>query len=323
MSQLNLDWTLVFPVIGFLFAVVIITLGVGMNKLKIHLWTLGRWFGLPFFGGAVLISVALAGGSLASLNTWLAFAAASLVMAGGHSFNTYLDTVWTGLDSSIEEHSAEKVYTAGSVVISEGWASSKEVLVNGLVWYVLSLAPGIILAIRVTPLVLVPLVLGMGVTFAYSPSKFTYFHELVLASGVIGAAVLGALSTGTGQWLQALIVSIPLCIIFSFAGLALDEYPDAAQNIPKGVKSLAYKVWQFDFDLALYIMLWVFLAFLVQIFFVSTGLLKPLTGLTLLVLPPAIAASLFLKKSFKRAAMAMVAVAMAYPVLLLIGEVLG
>lgn len=296
-----------------------------MSKLKTHVWTLGRWFGLPFFGGAVLIGAVLAGGNLTSLNTWLAFAAACLAMAGGHSFNTYLDTVVTKLDAGPQEHSAEKAYTAGSVVISEGWASAGEVLVNAVIWYILALVPAGILAIRVTPLVLVPLAIGMGVTFAYSWSKFNWTHETVLAAGVIAAAIVGSFSTGTGEWVKPLMVSIPLCLIFSFAGLALDEYPDAEQNLKKGVKSLAYKVWQYDYDLSLYVMLWVFLAFIVQLFFISTGVLQPLTALTLVILPPAISISVFFKRkeTFKKAAVALVAVAMLYPVLLLVGEMLG
>lgn len=294
------------------------------EKLKIHLWTLGRWFALPFFGGATLIGAVLAGGSLTSLSTWLAFAAAALAMAGGHSFNTYLDTVWTKLDLG-ESHSVEKGYTAGSVVIGEGWASEKEVLANALGWYVLALIPGLWLAITITPWILVPLIYGMAVTFIYCWSKFSYFHELVLASGPVAGAIIGALSTGTGKWLNPLLVSIPIVLIFSYAGLALDEYPDARQNLAKGVKSLAYKVWQYGYDLPTYVMLWVFSAFLIQLSFITVGILKPLSALTLIILPPAIGASIFLKKeaTFKKAALGIVGIAMLYPILLLLGEVLG
>ena len=298
-----------------------------MNKIKlwIHLWTLGRWFGLPFFGVSVLIGAVIAGGSLSSLDTWLAFATAALLMAGGHSWNTYLDTVWTKLDRPGEAHSVEKGYTSGSVVITEGWASAKEVLVNALGWYALALIPGIMLAVRVTPWILVPIIYGMSVTFIYCWSKFSYFHELVLASGPIAGAIIGALSTGTGEWLNALLVTIPIVLIFSYAGLGLDEYPDAEANLGKGVKSLAFKVWEYGYDLSLYIMLWVFTAFLIQLFFISIGILQPLTALTLMILPFVIGASVFLKKeqTFKKGALVIVFVAMWYPILLLLGEVLG
>jgi 1,4-dihydroxy-2-naphthoate octaprenyltransferase len=104
--------------------------------------------------------------------------------------------------------------------------------------------------------------------------------------------------------------------------LGLDEWPDAEQNLKQGVKSLAYQVKKQEFDLAIYVMLWVFLAYMVQILFISIGWLKPLTGLTFIALPFAIAASVFLKKeaTFKKAAMVMVAVAMFYPVMMLIGQ---
>jgi len=293
-----------------------------MNKVRIHILVLPRWAFLPFFGICTLLGVVLAKGSLGALNTWLAFITTMLLMAGGHSFNTLLDTVWTKLDNPEHEHSVEKGYAAGSVVISERFASPKEVLINALCWNAVSLVPGIILAIRVTPFVLIPIFFGMAVTFMYSPSKFSYFHEIVLASGVVAAAVIGSLSTGTGEWIRSMLITIPLCLIFSFAGLGLDEYPDSEANLKQGVKSLAYQVWKQDFDLALYIMLWVFLAYMVQIFFIEISWLKPLTGLTFIVLPFAIAASVFLKKeaTFKKAALAMVVIAMAYPLLLLLGQ---
>jgi 4-hydroxybenzoate polyprenyltransferase len=228
------------------------------------------------------------------------------------------------LDNPEHEHSAEKSYSAGSIVISEGWATPREVLINALCWYAASIAPAAVLSARGDHLVWIPLVFGMTVTFMYSPSKYSYFHEIVLASGVVAAAVIGALSAGTGIWAVPLLVSIPLCLIFSFAGLGLDEWPDAEQNLKQGVKSLAYQVKKQDFDLALYIMLWVFLAYMVQLLFINVGWLKPLTGITFIVLPFAIAASVFLKKeaTFKKAAFVMVAVAMGYPLLMLLGQVI-
>jgi len=291
------------------------------TKIKTHLWTLGRWFALPFFGGAVLVGGVVAGGSIGDLNLWLAFAAVALLMAGGHSFNTYLDTAWTKLDT-IEAHSVEKGYTAGSVVITEGWATEREVLANALIWYALGLIPAIILAVKVTPFILIPAVYGMAITFLYAPSKFTYFHELVLASGPVAGAVMGALSVA-GNWIEALIVSIPIVLIFSYAGLGLDEYPDAEANLKRGVKSLAYKVWEYGYDLPTYIMLWVFSAFLVQLYLIAISILASLTALTLIILPFAIGGSVFLKKDFKKAALFIVTVAMLYPLLLLAGQIIG
>jgi len=166
------------------------------RKLKAHLITLPRWFGVPFFGITLLIGAILAGGTLSDINVWIAFISGMLVMAGGHSFNTYLDTVWTKLDlPETGEVSVEKGYAGGCGVISGGILSPREVLVNAISWYVLSLIPGIILALWVTPWILLPMFLGMCVTFWYSWSKFNYTHELALASGPVIGAVIGALST--------------------------------------------------------------------------------------------------------------------------------
>ena len=254
-----------------------------MSKVKAHLWTLGRFFALPFFGGTMLAGVVVAGGSLANLDTWLAFIAVTLIMAGGHSFNTLLDTVWTKLDSG-EETSVSKGYAAGCNVITDGILTPREVLYNAIGWYIASLVPLVLLAVRVTPLVLVPALIGMMVTFWYSKSKFTtWSHELALASGPVAAAVIGALSTGTGNWMDALLVSIPIVLIFSFAGLALDEWPDAEANLKKGVRSIPYKVKEFGFDLATYLMLWFTFAYIAQIFYIAIGILAPLTGITMLI----------------------------------------
>ena len=179
-------------------------------------------------------------------------------------------------------------------------------------------------------MVFIPGVLGMLVTFWYSQSKFTtWSHELALAAGPLLAAVLGALSTGTGEWVNSLLVSLPIVLIFSYAGLALDEFPDAEANLKKGVKSLPYKVWEFGFDLSTYILFWFFLAYLVQVFFIAVDILAPLTGLTFILLPLLTGLSVYLKgaytqpEKFKKVALAIVVTAAFYPILLLIGQAVG
>lgn len=299
------------------------------EKIKAHLWTLGRFFAVPFFGVTLLCGVTIANGSLGSLNTWLAFIAATLIMAGGHSFNTLLDTVWTKLDSG-EETSVSKGYAAGCNVITEGILSPREVLANALGWYALSLIPLVILAVRVTPLILVPAILGMGITFWYSKSKFTIWsHELALASGPVAASVMGALSTGTGEWVNAFLVALPIVTIFSFAGLALDEHPDAEANLKKGVRSLPYKVWEYGFDLPAYLLLWIVTAYCVQGFLVAANILAPLTGITFILLPLTFGLLVYLKgvlddpERFRGIALKIVMVLALYPVLLLVGQAVG
>lgn len=294
------------------------------SKLKAWFWTSGRFFAVPFFGGALLCGVVLAGGRLGSLNTWLAFACATLTMAGGHILNTWGD--WkTGLDKP-SERSAEKAYTAGCGLIAEGIMSARETFINGMMWYALSAIPMSFLATRVGWIILIPWVLGMGISFWYTLiAKFNYTHELALASGPVAAAVLGALSVGSGEWFNTFLVALPIVMIFSFGGLALDEWPDAEANLKKGVRSLAYKVWEYKIDLGTYLMLWFIMAFMVQILLISIGILKPLTGITFFCLPSFLAACVFLKSNieFRKVAMAIVLIAMLYPILLLVGQAVG
>jgi len=293
------------------------------RKLKAHLITAPRWFALPFFGFALLIGVVLAGGSLASLNTWLAFVCGILLMAGGHSFNSLLDWL-LGLDRS-EEGSVEKDYAAGCRLIPDNILSPREVFVNASVWYILALIPAIILAIRVTPLIMAPVIFGMLITAWYSWGKFNWTHELALASGPIIGAVLGALSAGTGILVAPLLAAVPISIIFSFAGLALDEYPDAEANLKKGVKSLAYKVWEFKIDLGTYLITWFIIAYVFQVLLISIGTLAPLTALTFLLVPLFMGECVFLKSSapFEKVAVVIVVTAAFYPILLLIGQIIG
>jgi len=299
-------------------------------KIKAHLWTLPRWFATPFFGVTLLIGAVLAGGTLDS-NVWLAFLGCCLIMAGGHSFNTLLDTYWTKLDEG-EEISSSKEYAAGVNVISSGVLTPREVLCNALLWYALALIPLTIVSITVSPIILAPAFAGMLVTFWYSKSKFTkWSHELALAAGPVLGALMGAMATGTGFYADALLVSIPIVMIFSYAGLALDEYPDAENNLAKGVQSLPYVVWLSGFCVSTYILIWMLLAYCLQVLYIAVGILEPLTALTFILVPPSIAISVHLKMAvtlndmemFKRPALLFVLVLILYPVLLLVGQMTG
>ena len=133
-------------------------------KLKAHLWTLGRFFALPFFGVTLLCGAVIAGGSLGDINVWFAFLAVTFIMAGGHSFNTLLDTEWTKLDKPDESApgvSASKGYAAGTNVINSGILTAREVLANALTWYAIGAIFLAILAARTTPMVLIPGAVGM------------------------------------------------------------------------------------------------------------------------------------------------------------------
>ncbi|MBA7549131.1 hypothetical protein ES705_41604 [subsurface metagenome] len=307
-------------------------------KVKAHLWTSGRWFALPFFGCSALIGSILAGGSLSELNTWLGFIAVALFMACGHSQNTYID--WAvGLDRG-EEKSVEKGYTGGCGLISGGILTPREVIFNFTGWFILGLIPAIILCLRVGPYILIPLVLGAAVPYFYTRGKFSWYHETALAAGVVLAAVVGMFAVNPHpEWQQGIVVVLPIAIILSYLGLALDEYPDAHANLKKGTRSLAYRVWESGFDLSTYILAWFSIVYAFQVFLIAIGLLAPLTMISLFVFPFVIAQLVFLKPhadalrnnpsdgaalaGFTNSAKVVVAIAMVYPMLILVGQIVG
>jgi len=272
----------------------------------------------------MLIGAVLAGGIDA--NAWIGLVAVLLVMAGGHSFNTILDYSWTGLDKGeVEDRSAEKDYTGGQSVIAGGILTEKEVYVNALGWYFLSAIPVIYLAFNIGWPILLIWLAGMLVTFWYSKSKFNWTHELALGVGVGPVALLmGMFSvSSSADWPTGILASLPIAIVLSFVGLALDEWPDAEANLKKGVKSVAYKVWEYGVDLNWYMTAWIAFLYIFQLFLIVIGVFAPLTGLTFLVFPPLMVCMVFLEKYFRKAAGILVAVAMFYPVLLLVGQALG
>jgi len=297
-----------------------------MNKLKIHLWTLPRPFAIPFFGASIMMGVILAGGDLSTLYPWLGLIAGLLIMAGGHSFNSYLDYEWTGVDKGeVDQRSAEKSYTGGQSLIAQGVVSSREVLYNAIGWYVIALIPIIMLSVMVSPWVILLAFLGMLVTFWYSKAKFNYTHELALGMGVGPISVLlGMFSvSGSPPWVDGLIASIPIAIILSFLGLALDEWPDAEANLKKGVKSIAYKVWEYKFDLSAYLGIWFALMYTYQVFLITVDIFHPLTGITFLLVPIFMGLLVMLKGSFDKFAPWFVVTGACYPILLVIGQAVG
>jgi len=292
-------------------------------KIKAHLWTLSRPFAAPFFGCSLLMGAVLAGGLGA--NAWIALVGGLLLMAGGHSFNSFLD--WkSGLDQGeVEDRSAEKDYAGGQSIIALGIVSEKEVLFNAIGWYVLALAPLIYLAINVSWVILPLAIAGMLITFWYAWGKFNWTHETALAVGVGPIAVLiGMFSVNpTPPWITGLLVSVPIAVILCYLGLAFDEWPDAEANLKKGVKSLAYKVWQYGISLEWYIMSWFLFVFVYQVFLIAVGILSPMTALTFLTFPGLIACLVMLKANFRKVGGYLVIVAALYPVLLLVGQLIG
>ena len=296
-----------------------------MVKLKAYLWTLERYFALPFFGGSLLLGVALAGGSFASLNTWLAFIMGTAFMCAGHVWNSALD-YHVGLDKGeIFERSAEKNYSGGQSLIASGTVTIKEVVIIAVIWDLIGLGTASYLATNTGWQIILIALLCIAVPFAYTPAKFSYFHELVLFVGAGPlAALIGMYSvTPAPEWWIGIAASAPSGLILSFVGLPLDEWEDAEANLKKGVKSVAYRAWEYNVDLGLYLLVWVAFVYLLQVFLITVGILAPLTWLTFVLVPVFMAAVVFLKKSFRKTAGIIVIIGACYPVLMLIGQIFG
>lgn len=295
-----------------------------MTKLKAHLWTLPRWFALPFFGSAILLGAVLAGGINA--NAWLALITGLLVMAGGHSFNSFLDYAWTGLDKGeIEDRSAEKDYTGGQNLIEAGIVTVREVAINAIIWYLLSAIPIIYLAFTVGWPIIIVWVAGMLVTFWYSWGKFNWTHETALAVGVgPGSVLLGMFAVSPNPpWGIGLLASVPIAVILSYLGLALDEWPDAEANLKKGVKSVAYMVWKYGVSLEWYASTWLMFLLIFHLFLIQLDIFSPATALAFIPAAAVIPLLVMMKGNFRKTMGAIVLVAAFYPILLLVGQIIG
>lgn len=294
------------------------------HPLVIHLWTLPRWFAAPFTGTAAITGALLAGGL--TFYSWLGVIAVLLIMAGGHSFNSFLDYAWTGLDKGEkEDRSAEKDYTAGQSLLAEGFVTLRQVLINALSWYALALIPLIYLSVQVGWPILVVGLAGMLVTFWYSKAKFNWTHELALSMGMGPLPALAGMfaTVPDPPWVQGLLASVPFGFLIGYAGLALDEYPDAEANLKKGVKSLAYKVWEYGISLEWYTFSWISFLYIYQILLINLDIYKPLTGLSFLTFPLFLASVVFLKRHFNRAMNFIILTAWIYFILLTIGQAFG
>jgi 1,4-dihydroxy-2-naphthoate octaprenyltransferase len=294
------------------------------RKLKAHLWTLPRWFAAPIFGASAVLGGLLAGGM--TRDSWLGVIGTILIMAGGHSFNSVLDYSWTGLDKGAHvDRSAEKDYAGGQSVIATGILSPREVAFNATTWYIIACIPIIYLALNVSWKILIVGFLGMLVTFAYAKSKFNWTHEVVLGISAGPIAVLGGMfaTSNTPPWITGLVVSVPSLILISFVGLAIDEWPDAEANLKKGVKSVAYKVWEYGVSLEWYITSWLLFMYVYQILLIAVGILQPLSAISFLTWPFLISFLVLAKRNFRKWAGIFVMTAVTYPILLVLGQFLG
>jgi succinate-acetate transporter protein len=111
--------------------------------------------------------------------------------------------------------------------------------------------------------------------------------------------------------------------MISFVGLAIDEWPDAAANLKKGVKSIAFKVWEYGVSLEWYVTSWLLFMYVYQVLLIAIGTLKPLSAISFLTWPFMISFLVLAKRDFRKWAAMVVFAGITYPVLLVLGQFLG
>lgn len=255
------------------------------GKIGAHLFTLPRWFALPAAACAVALGCILGG-----VPGWLiavAIVCGAFLMAGAHSFNSFLDKEWTHFDEGlVGERSKEKVYTEGQNVIMAGLVSSREVLINALSWYVLSAGVAVVISIYGSPWVWLPWTLTALCTFFYSWGKMHYLCETALGLGFGSFAVmLGICGSPKPDLLIAFLAGLPFLVLWGFMAEFVDQATDAEPNWGKGLRNLGSLAWKNNVSVPLFTGFLLAMAYLVQIALIAGGTLVPMTALSLVAFP--------------------------------------
>ena len=291
-------------------------------KIKTHIG-LGRFFALPLAACAVLLGVALCG-HWSWLSAMVAFGAA-FQMAYAHSFNTLLDYSWTGFDKGTEEErSRGKIYTRGQQAIAAGTITPKEVLANGLGYLAISAVFIGIVAWKVSPITWAVWSAMALMTFWYSWGKLHYQCELALGLGFGPLAVmLGMATQPNPDFLLAFLAGIPILILFGYGAETMDQYSDAEPNWPRGLRNFGALVWKNNVSITTFIVWLLCATFLSQLFLIATGMLHPLTALSLISFIPFSLCLLFLEVKPKVGILWGLGGIYLFGLLLLLGQVLG
>lgn len=257
-----------------------------MNKLRVHLWTLPRFFAFP--AAACAIALGCIQTSSSGLLIALAILASGTVMAWGHSMNTYLDFK-TGIDRIGDKTSRPKTYTAGNQVIVQGIMHPDEVLINALFWLGLSLIFIMAVAANSTFWVFLPWALSALMTFLYSWGKLHYACELALGLGFGPLAVMmGAAASESftfSDFGPAFMAGLLFGWVFGFGAEFIDQAFDADQNWDSGLRNMGALAWKTGIHPATFTGLLLAFAYLIQIALVIGGFLAPLTLSSFSVVP--------------------------------------
>ena len=253
------------------------------EALRVHLWVLPRWFAVPVSTGAIVLGGAVSGAEPFYLGVVALIGA--LLMAWSHAMNSWIDYVLTGFDRGTEtERSHEKPYTGGQSLIAKGLCH-KKVLANGLVWLGLALALTVVMAFMVSPWIILPVLLTIPMTFAYSYGKKLWMPEIVLGLGFGPiAGMLGAAASPNPALMHAFLAAIPIGILFGFGAEIYDQWYDADANWDRGLRNIGAYVWNKGIPVLLVVAVFVAVAFVAQATLINNGYLVSGTGITSLAL---------------------------------------
>ena len=293
------------------------------EKLKIHLWTLPRWFALPIAASSVLLGSTLGGGI--SWVSGIAVLCGLLLMCWAHSMNTLLDWSWTGFDKGApDERSRPKLYTEGQQTIAEGLISIKDNMLNALAWLALSAVCAIIITWEGYPWVWLPWGLIVPMTFWYSWAKLRYHPELPLGLGFgCLATMLGMACSVTPNFGLAFMAGIPMAIMFGVCAEVFDQHIDADTNWPRGLRSLGALAWKNEVSISSFLGWCCAVTYIVQFALVTLGILSPVTALSLLALPAFAFCLLFIESDETKGVVFGLTGIMAYCLLLMAGQIIA
>lgn len=269
-----------------------------MSKIRLHLWTLPRWFAAPAAVCAIwlgCIQTGAAGWLMA-----LAMLSSVTVMAWGHSMNTFLDWM-TGIDQEDGPTSKPKSYTAGNQVIVTEQATTEMVLLNALCWLGISLGAAIVIAVNTTWWILLPWGMSALVTFFYSLGKLCYGCETALGLGFGPLAVMMGAAASTSftfsDFYPAFMAGLAYGWVFGFGAEFIDQYFDADQNWGSGLRNMGALAWKAGVHPATFTSVLVALAYIIQVVLVIGGFLASSTLWTLAVMPPFVYCTLALARA--------------------------
>ncbi|GAJ00021.1 unnamed protein product, partial [marine sediment metagenome] len=122
--------------------------------------------------------------------------------------------------------------------------TTKEVLVNGLVYLAISAMFIGVVAWKVSAIIWAIWGATALCTFWYSWGKLHWNCELALGTGFGPFAVmLGMASQPNPDFLIAFLAGIPFLILWGYAAETIDQWTDAEPNWPRGLRNFGALVW--------------------------------------------------------------------------------